>query len=96
MATDGPEDMASIRRAIDDIDTQLLELLNRRLTLALRIGALKRESGGPVRDGAREQEILQRLALQNKGPLKTEYLERIFNDIFLNSRELQIDILKTP
>jgi len=91
---DGHEDIASLRNAIDDIDEKLLGLLNRRLELAVRIGSLKKESGEPVRDGAREREILQRLATRNAGPLKREYLERIFSDIFMNSRELQIDILK--
>ena len=39
-------DLGPIREQIDQIDHQLVELLNRRLTLAAEIGKVKRSAGG--------------------------------------------------
>jgi len=69
------------RRKIDLIDKKLLSLLNQRLRIALELGKIKKEMGGKTYDPRREKEILERLRLRNKGPLKEKDLEKIFKTI---------------
>ena len=82
-------DIDAIRREIDKLDGEILELLNRRAERALEIGRAKEESGGAVFDAARERQILERLAALNRGPLTAEAVGDIFGAIFAVSRLLE-------
>jgi chorismate mutase/prephenate dehydratase len=82
-------DIGDIRQRIDDIDDTILELINRRLNLAKRIGELKKDSGNQVVDSTRESEILRRLTARNKGPLNPNVLHHIFIDIIAAARAIQ-------
>jgi len=82
-------DICDIRDQIDNIDDTILELINRRLNLAKRIGELKKDSGNRVVDSTRESEILRRLTGQNKGPLNPNVLHHIFIDIIAAARAIQ-------
>jgi len=83
------DDICDIRQQIDDIDNTILELINRRLNLAKRIGQLKKDSGNRVVDSTRESEILRRLTGLNKGPLNPNVLHHIFIDIIAAARAIQ-------
>ena len=83
------ENIATLRRRIDDIDDQILELINRRLSTAHAIGRIKQQTGVAVVDKPREGEIFQRLLSLNKGPLKTEALYRIFRSTIAAGRGIQ-------
>jgi chorismate mutase/prephenate dehydratase len=82
-------DICEIRNQIDSIDDTILELINRRLNLAKRIGSLKKDSGNRVVDSTRESEILRRLTSLNKGPLNPNVLHHIFIDIIAAARAIQ-------
>jgi chorismate mutase / prephenate dehydratase len=84
-----PTDICDIRQQIDTIDDTILELINRRLNLAKRIGELKKDSGNRVVDSTREGEILRRLTAQNNGPLNPNVLHHIFIDIIAAARSIQ-------
>ena len=84
-----PEDITALRRRIDDIDDQILELLNRRLSAAQAIGQIKQQTGITVVDNRREGEIYQRLLSLNQGALKTGSLYRIFRSIITAGRRVQ-------
>jgi chorismate mutase-like protein len=77
------------RKKIDLIDRKLLSLLNQRLSIALEIGKIKRERGEKIYNPKRENEILERLNLKNRGPLKDEDLNKIFKKIMLICRKSQ-------
>ena len=77
------------RRQIDLIDRKLLSLLNRRLSIALEIGKIKKERREKIYNPKREDEILKRLDLKNRGPLKGEDLEKIFKKIMIVCRKSQ-------
>jgi chorismate mutase / prephenate dehydratase len=79
----------SLREAIDAIDDRILDLVNRRLELALEIGRAKAQKGGQVLDKAREINILKRLTDLNAGPIDDPALEAIFRAIMASSRALQ-------
>ncbi len=78
------------RRKIDLIDQKLLSLLNQRLSIALQIGKIKRERGEKIYNPKREREILKKLNLINRGPLKEDDLKRIFKTITTVCRKSQI------
>jgi chorismate mutase len=65
-----------IRKRIDLLDDVLLRIFNERARLALQIGHLKKGTGLPVFDPAREKRILTRMKEDNPGPLDSikEYL----------------------
>jgi chorismate mutase/prephenate dehydratase len=77
------------RRQIDQIDEELLKLLNARMELALQIGRAKRAQRIPVYDKDREAQIIERLCAANRGPLDALAVQRIFSQIFAESRRLQ-------
>ncbi|MFQ5691546.1 MAG: chorismate mutase [Nitrospinota bacterium] len=82
-------EIGEFRRQIDELDDQILELLNRRASLALRIGEAKRKSGQPIRVPDRESQVLERLSSRQTGPLSAEAVVRIFSRIIEESRGLE-------
>ena len=81
--------IVNFRKSIDKIDDKLLELINKRLLLAIKIGKAKEQNSTKVVDSARENEIMQRLFNQNKGPINNSVLQHIFTEIIATSRNLQ-------
>ena len=79
----------SLRREIDELDLEILELLQRRMALVEQIASLKRRAGVEVQDVAREEAIFRRLAREARTPLSSQAVERIFGEILKVSRELQ-------
>jgi len=81
--------LTALRRQIDRLDSQILQLLNRRAGVAVQVGRLKRRDGRPVYDGEREAAILRRVARLNRGPLPSASVTRIFRGILQVSRRLE-------
>ncbi len=77
----GGASFRELRRRIDEIDSKLLALLNRRLKVALDIGKLKDSQSLGAYDPAREQQVFKRLAAQNKGPLAADALCAIYREV---------------
>lgn len=79
------------RKEIDEIDAQLLQLLNMRARLALKVGALKKAKHLPFCDPDRERYVLARLQDNNTGPLDDRAVYKLFRRIIRESRRIQID-----
>nr|WP_321266555.1 prephenate dehydratase [uncultured Sulfurimonas sp.] len=80
------------RDAIDAIDTQMLDLLNKRMKVVERVGEIKNKSGGAIYRPEREKAIIERLEEQSKasgGALNKSAIEAIFLEIFAVSRNLE-------
>ena len=77
------------RTEIDEIDAQLLQLLNMRARLALKVGALKKAKHLPFCDPDREQYVLTRLRHLNTGPLDDRAVHKLFRRIIRESRRIQ-------
>jgi chorismate mutase/prephenate dehydratase len=77
------------RNQIDLIDQKLLNLLNKRLSIALEIGKIKKERREKIYNPRREDEVLKRLTFTNQGPLKEEDLKKIFKKIMGVCRKSQ-------
>jgi len=83
-------DLNQLRADIDSIDCKLVNLLNQRASIALKIGVYKKKNSIPVFDSSREQHVLKRLSDINKGPLLNNQLMEIFNTIMKSCREIQL------
>src|SRR6516225_4494641 len=53
-----PPSLASLREEIDRLDQQLVELLNRRAEVVVRVGQFKQDRGLEVWSAAREDEVI--------------------------------------
>ena len=80
------------RTEIDEIDRELLQLLNRRARLAMKVGALKRTAGLPFCDPEREHVVLTTLQKANTGPLDQSAVAKLFRRIILESRRVEARI----
>jgi len=87
--SDLSEKLKDRRKKIDLIDRRLLKLLNQRLHVALEIGKIKKKTGEKVYDPKREKEVLRRLKIKNRGPLKEKDLEKVFRTIMKVCRRFQ-------
>ena len=58
------EDLTELRKQIDSLDNQLLELLSKRMRVAREIGSYKKEHNMPILQTHRYEEILDKRALQ--------------------------------
>ena len=81
------------RVAIDALDNEMLELLNRRMNVVERVGEIKKETGGAIYRPEREKAIIDRLNRLNeeqKGLLNKSAIEAIFLEIFAVARNLEL------
>jgi len=83
------QDLAPLREGIDELDRRLLDLLNQRAELVLKIGLAKADRNQWVLDPRREKEVLENLAAANPGPLTQRALNNIFGEVISACRSLQ-------
>ena len=83
------EKLKGFRGQIDSIDSRILEMLNERASVALQIGATKREAGLPVVELSRERAVIEGMGSRNAGPLSNDAIERIYTAVMLEMRRLQ-------
>ena len=76
-----PSPLEVLRRKIDTIDGQLVELLNERGKLVAEIGQVKRDSDAKVYAPSREIQVFERVASVNRGPLSERAFRGIFREI---------------
>lgn len=76
------------RRRIDEVDRELVRLLNRRAQMSIQTVQLKKETGLPLWDEAREENILRHVQRANPGPLDAPALAAIFQTILEESRRV--------
>lgn len=81
------------RRRIDELDRELVRLLNRRAQMSIQLGQLKKETGLPMRDEAREESILRQVQRANPGPLDGHAIAAIFRAILSESRRITGELL---
>ena len=90
------QDLAALRKGLDDIDQVLVSALGERARLARQIAAVKAEGDGPVRDADRETALLQhRSTLGERLGLDPAFVRRIFREILDDSVRRQHDALQT-
>ncbi len=85
------EQLQTLRKQLDKINLQLLELLSQRAALAQQIGEVKKKQGINKFDPERETNMLQTLVKQNPGPFSDDTVSYLFKQIFKASLDLQLD-----
>lgn len=84
-----PDKLAQLREEIDQLDTQMLELLTQRACLAEQVGKIKQENRAPIFRPEREAQIINRLQQINRGPLTACAIERVFREVISACRALE-------
>ena len=80
----------NLRGRVDEVDRELIRILNERARIVQEIVAIKAEVGKPLFDPRREEEILQKVAEQNKGPIYDTSMREIFELILHRIRDLEV------
>ena len=87
------EEIRPHRETIDMLNNEIIDKIEERVLVALKIGEIKKRHGKPVVDKTREQAILDRI--RGKAEVKNidpEGIERIFKEIIrlcVEAEELQ-------
>ena len=79
-----------LRKKIDSLDDQLLEILTQRMEVVKQVGEFKRQHRAIVYRPEREKAIVDRLHEQSKGLLSRSAIEAIFLEIFAVSRNIEL------
>jgi len=76
-----PDDLAELRRRIDQLDEDIVTLLNRRAEVVVGIGKLKQQSNQAVYVPDREKQVLDHIHAVNAGPLSDKVLDAIYREL---------------
>ena len=89
------ESIAALRKQIDEIDNQLIEILAKRMRISREIGQYKKEHGMTVLQTARYSEILDKRGAQGSlCGIDPHCVRQIFEAIHEESVRQQLDIMK--
>lgn len=81
--------LSDLRKEIDRIDEQMLQLLNRRAELAQEVGHHKQRTRSHYFTPEREQTVYKRLLSLNPGPLEASAIRAIYREIISACRALE-------
>lgn len=88
------ESLTELRQLVDEIDTELLSILAKRMRISKEIGQYKKEHNMPVLQTNRYDEILAKRSNQAKEiGVESHFLKKIFEAIHEESIRKQIEIL---
>jgi len=83
------KNLSELRRQIDAIDDQIMELLNRRAHVVIEVGRAKAGEQKEFYVPSREQAIYERLTAASAGPFPREAIRRVFREIISASLSLE-------
>lgn len=88
------ENLAELRRQIDEIDESLLELLAKRMRISREIGVYKKEHNMPILQAPRYSEILEKRANMGEAmELNPDFIKEILKEIHEESVRQQMIIM---
>jgi chorismate mutase len=77
-----PDDIATLRAKIDEIDSQILFALSERVKVCKAIGVAKKKQKIPIRDESRESELYLRVKEKSKNlGLNETQIELLYREI---------------
>jgi chorismate mutase/prephenate dehydratase len=89
MADKNDDALDLIRAELDSLDERLVQLINRRATLAQRVGQTKAKQGLRVYAPDRERQVLDRVSQLNPGPTTDHSLRAIYRELMSASLALE-------
>jgi len=84
------KDLLKLRKQIDNIDDDLLEILKKRFDVVQKISKIKKEFGLHIEDSVRQTEIVDRLYSKSNDKILYHQLEKIYSSIFESAKEKQL------
>lgn len=86
-------DLAGLREQIDAIDSQIVELYEKRMDISRQVAEYKIETGKKVFDKIREEEKLRNVKALTHNEFNSHGIEELFEQIMSMSRKLQYRLL---
>lgn len=87
-------ELEKCRIEIENIDKQFVELFEKRMDVAARVAAYKKENDLSIYDKERETQLIQRNVKELKNEEYEILLRRFFLQVMELSRSLQLEIIK--
>ncbi len=79
--SNAPTELSDLRRQIDDLDEQIIQLINRRAEVAIEVGQIKNRSGQAYYAPDREKQVFDHIRAVNKGPLPDKVVLAIYREL---------------
>jgi len=83
------DQLNELRKQIDQLDEQIVNLLNRRAEVVVRVGQFKQNKGVSIYAPDREKRVLDRVKTLNRGPLPDKVLVAIYRELMSGSLLLE-------
>lgn len=84
------EKLLHLREQIEEIDSQILELIGKRLEVVRKVGAAKKKLNKPIRDRRRERELVDLLTNKAKKlKIPEEVVKRVWRSFFRAAYKLE-------
>jgi chorismate mutase len=85
------EKLNEYREEINQVDKKIVDFLNKRAVVVMKIKKLKEDQNFPLYDAKREEELFDNIVKYNKGPLYNDNIIQIFESILRNVQILEKD-----
>jgi len=84
------DDLIILRKDVDDIDEQILQLIKHRVALMKKIGEVKKSNNTTISDKERENEIMKAIyILAEKHDIPKNLVEKIWEAFFDEAKEIE-------
>lgn len=82
-------DLQEARLAIDEVNSQLVPLIERRMDAVIHVTQYKREHDLPVYDARREEIVLDKVGAMVENPDYAPYVKKVFQAIMDVAKEYE-------
>jgi len=86
-------DLTELRSQIDEIDSSIVDLYEKRMDISRQVAEYKIENGKQVFDKAREEEKIRKVKSLTHNDFNSHGIEELFEQIMSMSRKLQYQLL---
>src|SRR3954465_7888930 len=84
-----PLPLEELRKQIDALDAQIVELLNARARVVVEVGKVKQNTNAPIYSPDREKMVLEKVRKLNQGPLPDRCLDAVYRELMSGSFALE-------
>jgi len=91
MKNDFKEKLKEYREEINEIDKNIVDFLNKRADVVMKVKRLKEDKNVPLYNAKREEDLINNVIKYNKGPLYNDNIIQIFESILRNVQVLEKD-----
>ncbi|MDF2676742.1 MAG: chorismate mutase [Bacillota bacterium] len=81
--------LSEIRDSISEVDEEIVQLLEKRFNLTLKVGQYKKNNNIPIFDDEREKIVIEKCMDMLEDSKFGNYLQKIYEEIMNNCKEIQ-------